>query len=93
MHAQLGVVVGLLSTSVQSVGLTLQRKSHLLEEEKEDDYDRRPPYKRRRWQLDPSGRVLTLTSPPIALGGDTRIQRLTWERVDDSGSDSGTGAA
>lgn len=48
---------------------------------------------RRRWQLDPSGRVLTLTSPPIALGGDTRIQRLTWERVDDSGSDSGTGAA
>lgn len=51
MHAQLGVIVGLLSTSVQSVGLTLQRKSHLLEEEKEDDYDRRPPYKRRRWQL------------------------------------------
>ncbi|UPX16252.1 uncharacterized protein EKO05_0006662 [Ascochyta rabiei] len=47
----LGVVVGLLSTSIQSVGLTLQRKSHLLEEEKEDDYDRRPPYKRRRWQL------------------------------------------
>ncbi|KAJ4410369.1 hypothetical protein N0V91_001853 [Didymella pomorum] len=47
----LGVIVGLLSTSIQSVGLTLQRKSHLLEEEKEDDYDRRPPYKRRRWQL------------------------------------------
>ncbi|KAF1999113.1 hypothetical protein P154DRAFT_437868 [Amniculicola lignicola CBS 123094] len=47
----LGVIVGLVSTSVQSVGLTLQRKSHLLEEEKEDDYDRRPPYKRRRWQL------------------------------------------
>lgn len=45
------MIVGLLSTSVQSVGLTLQRKSHLLEEEKEDDYDRRPPYKRRRWQL------------------------------------------
>ncbi|KAH3910275.1 hypothetical protein HBI56_077650 [Parastagonospora nodorum] len=47
----LGVIVGLLSTSIQSIGLTLQRKSHLLEEEKEDDYDRRPPYKRRRWQL------------------------------------------
>ncbi|KAF2712560.1 hypothetical protein K504DRAFT_474904 [Pleomassaria siparia CBS 279.74] len=46
-----GVIVGLVSTSVQSVGLTLQRKSHLLEEEKEDDYERRPPYKRRRWQL------------------------------------------
>ncbi|KAF2872940.1 magnesium transporter NIPA-domain-containing protein [Massariosphaeria phaeospora] len=47
----LGVIVGLVSTSVQSVGLTLQRKSHLLEEEKEEDYERRPPYKRRRWQL------------------------------------------
>lgn len=47
----LGVVVGLASTSIQSVGLTLQRKSHLLEEEKDDDYERRPPYKRRRWQL------------------------------------------
>ncbi|KAF2464827.1 uncharacterized protein BDR25DRAFT_271035 [Lindgomyces ingoldianus] len=47
----LGVIVGLVSTSVQSIGLTLQRKSHLLEEEKEDDYERRPPYKRRRWQL------------------------------------------
>ncbi|KAF2791420.1 hypothetical protein K505DRAFT_326874 [Melanomma pulvis-pyrius CBS 109.77] len=46
-----GVIVGLVSTSVQSIGLTLQRKSHLLEEEKEDDYERRPPYKRRRWQL------------------------------------------
>lgn len=47
----LGVIVGLVSTSVQSIGLTLQRKSHLLEEEKDDDYERRPPYKRRRWQL------------------------------------------
>ncbi|ORY07952.1 magnesium transporter NIPA-domain-containing protein [Clohesyomyces aquaticus] len=46
-----GVMVGLVSTSVQSIGLTLQRKSHLLEEEKDDDYERRPPYKRRRWQL------------------------------------------
>ncbi|KAF1949211.1 hypothetical protein CC80DRAFT_278807 [Byssothecium circinans] len=47
----LGVIVGLASTCIQSIGLTLQRKSHLLEEEKEDDYERRPPYKRRRWQL------------------------------------------
>ncbi|KAF2197752.1 hypothetical protein GQ43DRAFT_443969 [Delitschia confertaspora ATCC 74209] len=47
----LGVIVGLVSTSVQSIGLTLQRKSHLLEEEKYDDFERRPPYKRRRWQL------------------------------------------
>ncbi|KAL2161276.1 hypothetical protein VTH06DRAFT_8496 [Thermothelomyces fergusii] len=47
----LGIIVGLLSTSVQSLGLTLQRKSHILEDEK-DPYDvRRPPYRRRRWQL------------------------------------------
>ncbi|KAK3330996.1 magnesium transporter NIPA-domain-containing protein [Apodospora peruviana] len=47
----LGIVVGLLSTSVQSLGLTLQRKSHILEDEK-GPYDvRRPPYRRRRWQL------------------------------------------
>ncbi|KAH6710839.1 hypothetical protein DL95DRAFT_322827 [Leptodontidium sp. 2 PMI_412] len=47
----IGILVGLISTSVQSLGLTLQRKSHLLEDEK-DPYDvRRPPYRRRRWQL------------------------------------------
>lgn len=36
---------------------------------------------RRRWELDESGRRLTLTSPPVALAGATRIQRLSWERV------------
>ncbi|KAF2749119.1 hypothetical protein M011DRAFT_466232 [Sporormia fimetaria CBS 119925] len=46
-----GVIVGLVSTSVQSIGLTQQRKSHLLEEEKTNHYERRPAYKRRRWQL------------------------------------------
>ena len=35
---------------------------------------------RRRWELDETGR-LTLTSPPVTLGGATRIQRLTWERA------------
>lgn len=48
---QLGIVVGLLSTSVQSLGLTLQRKSHILEDEKVPYDVRRPPYRRRRWQL------------------------------------------
>jgi len=47
----LGVIVGLASTCVQSVGLTLQRKSHMLEDEKEDHDNKRPPYKRRRWQI------------------------------------------
>ncbi|KAJ5699116.1 hypothetical protein N7462_001121 [Penicillium macrosclerotiorum] len=46
-----GVIVGLVSTSLQAIGLTLQRKSHLLEDEKPLYDGRRPPYKRRRWQL------------------------------------------
>ncbi|KAK1837015.1 hypothetical protein QBC39DRAFT_387366 [Podospora conica] len=47
----IGIVVGLMSTSVQSLGLTLQRKSHILEDEKGPYDARRPPYRRRRWQL------------------------------------------
>lgn len=47
----IGVVVGLVSTSVQSIGLTLQRKSHLLEDDKPEHVARRPPYLRRRWQV------------------------------------------
>lgn len=35
----------------------------------------------RRWELDEDGRLLTLTSLPLALGGTVRVQRLTWERV------------
>ncbi|KAJ5772499.1 hypothetical protein N7520_003028 [Penicillium odoratum] len=46
-----GILVGLVSTSLQAIGLTLQRKSHLLEDEKHPYDVRRPPYKRRRWQL------------------------------------------
>lgn len=40
-----------MSTSVQSLGLTLQRKSHILEDEKDEHDVRRPPYRRRRWQV------------------------------------------
>ena len=35
----------------------------------------------RRWELAENGRLLTLTSPPLALGGVVRVQRLTWERA------------
>jgi len=48
---QIGILVGLLSTSIQSLGLTLQRKSHILEDEKGPHDVRRPPHRRRRWQL------------------------------------------
>lgn len=36
---------------------------------------------RRQWELDPRGELLTLTSPPITVGGQTRTQRLVWRRV------------
>ncbi|KAI2615362.1 hypothetical protein GGR54DRAFT_632240 [Hypoxylon sp. NC1633] len=47
----IGILVGLISTSVQSLGLTLQRKSHMLEDEKSPLELQRPAYRRRRWQL------------------------------------------
>ncbi|QDS69959.1 hypothetical protein FKW77_002735 [Venturia effusa] len=48
----IGILVGIASTCIQSIGLTQQRKSHLLEEQKQDDgHAQRPPYRRRRWQL------------------------------------------
>ncbi len=36
---------------------------------------------RRRWELDDDDRVLILTSPSVTIGGASRIQRVTWERV------------
>ncbi|TAQ88934.1 hypothetical protein B7494_g2731 [Chlorociboria aeruginascens] len=47
----IGILVGLISTSVQSLGLTLQRKSHILEDEKGPHDVQRPPHRRRRWQV------------------------------------------
>ncbi|EGD83858.1 hypothetical protein H112_07539 [Trichophyton rubrum D6] len=47
----IGVLVGVISTSLQAVGLTLQRKSHILEDEKFPYDTRRPAFKRRRWQI------------------------------------------
>ena len=64
-------MVGLLSTCVQSVGLTLQRKSHMLEDEKEDHIPRRAPYRRRRWQI---GMLLFLLSNII--GSSIQITTL-----------------
>ena len=71
----LGIFVGLLSTCVQSVGLTLQRKSHILEDEREDHVSRRPPYRRRRWQIgmllflfaNVVGSTIQITTLPLPL--------------------------
>lgn len=37
---------------------------------------------RRRFEFGDDGRTLTLTSPPLMLGGAVRIQRLVWTRVE-----------
>lgn len=60
MYDQVGVIVGLISTSLQAIGLTLQRKSHILEDEKNPFDLRRPPYRRRRWQV----RIIIGTNSP-----------------------------
>ncbi|KAL9122588.1 MAG: hypothetical protein Q9187_000859 [Circinaria calcarea] len=65
-----GVFVGLVSTSIQSLGLTLQRKSHILEDEKDLQDARRPPYRRRRWQVrmkDVLGREANLVGSTIQI--------------------------
>ncbi|PSN63636.1 hypothetical protein BS50DRAFT_576262 [Corynespora cassiicola Philippines] len=85
----IGVIVGLVSTSVQSVGLTLQRKSHLLEEEKDDDYERRPPYKRRRWQIGFSmfiianlvGSTIQITTLPLPVLSTLQASGLVFNSI------------
>ena len=47
----------------------------------------------RQWALDATGRHLTLTSPPLVLGGVTRVQRLTWDARGRSRTDRLTPAA
>ncbi|KAH0607743.1 uncharacterized protein H6S33_002777 [Morchella sextelata] len=66
----IGVSVGVLSTSIQSLGLTLQRKSHLLEDELPHTH-KRPPHRRRRWQI---GILLFIVSN--ILGSSIQITTL-----------------
>ncbi|GMM38877.1 hypothetical protein DASC09_062160 [Saccharomycopsis crataegensis] len=47
----IGCLVGIISLATQSIGLTLQRKSHLLEDAKPSSEHHRPPYRRRLWRL------------------------------------------
>ncbi|KAI5809957.1 magnesium transporter NIPA-domain-containing protein [Peziza echinospora] len=51
VQISIGILVGILSTSVQSLGLTLQRKSHLLEDGRPAHVQRRPPHRRGMWQI------------------------------------------
>ncbi|EGP87648.1 uncharacterized protein MYCGRDRAFT_104455, partial [Zymoseptoria tritici IPO323] len=85
----IGIIVGLLSTCVQSVGLTLQRKSHMLEDEKEDHVSRRPPYRRRRWQVgmllflvaNIIGSTIQIVSLPLPLLSTLQASGLVFNSV------------
>jgi multidrug transporter EmrE-like cation transporter len=84
-----GIVVGLLSTCVQSVGLTLQRKSHMLEDSKEDWEPRRAPYRRRRWQIGMSmfllanivGSTIQITTLPLPLLSTLQASGLVFNSI------------
>ena len=85
----LGIIVGLISTCVQSVGLTLQRKSHMLEDEKEDEGVRRPAYRRRRWQIgmflfliaNIIGSTIQITTLPLPLLSTLQASGLVFNSI------------
>jgi magnesium transporter len=85
----LGVLVGLLSTCVQSVGLTLQRKSHMLEDEKAEYEPRRPAYRRRRWQVgmllflvaNIVGSTIQITTLPLPLLSTLQASGLVFNSI------------
>ena len=84
-----GILVGLMSTCVQSIGLTLQRKSHMLEDEKEDHGLRRPPYRRRRWQIgmflfliaNVVGSTIQITTLPLPLLSTLQASGLVFNSI------------
>ncbi|TKA22860.1 hypothetical protein B0A50_07760 [Salinomyces thailandicus] len=85
----LGIIVGLLSTCIQSVGLTLQRKSHMLEDEKASWEDRRPAYRRRRWQVgmflfliaNIVGSTIQITTLPLPLLSTLQASGLVFNSI------------
>ncbi|KAJ5973220.1 Magnesium transporter NIPA [Penicillium waksmanii] len=84
-----GIIVGLISTSLQAIGLTLQRKSHLLEDEKPLYDARRPPYKRRRWQIGMSmfvisnivGSTIQITTLPLPVLSTLQASGLVFNTI------------
>ncbi|KAJ5887425.1 Magnesium transporter NIPA [Penicillium taxi] len=84
-----GIFVGLVSTSLQAIGLTLQRKSHMLEDEKPTHDVRRPPYKRRRWQLGMAmfvisnivGSTIQITTLPLPVLSTLQASGLVFNTI------------
>ena len=87
--SQIGILVGLISTSVQSLGLTLQRKSHILEDEKGPQDVRRPPHRRRRWQLGMAmfiisnivGSTIQITTLPLPVLSTLQASGLVFNSI------------
>jgi drug/metabolite transporter (DMT)-like permease len=86
---QIGILVGLISTSIQSLGLTLQRKSHILEDEKGPHDVRRPPHRRRRWQLGMAmfivsnlvGSTIQITTLPLPVLSTLQASGLVFNSI------------
>ncbi|EAU32625.1 conserved hypothetical protein [Aspergillus terreus NIH2624] len=86
---QVGVIIGLISTSLQAIGLTFQRKSHILEDEKFPYDSRRPPYKRRRWQVGMSmfvisnivGSTIQITTLPLPVLSTLQASGLVFNTI------------
>ena len=87
----IGIIVGLLSTCVQSIGLTLQRKSHMLEDENAQtkDVPHRPSYRRRRWQIgmllfllaNIIGSTIQITTLPLPLLSTLQASGLVFNSI------------
>ncbi|KAK6437936.1 hypothetical protein LTR95_005872 [Oleoguttula sp. CCFEE 5521] len=85
----LGIVVGLLSTAIQSIGLTLQRKSHMLEDSNPHVPSRRAPFRRRRWQIgmflfliaNIVGSTIQITTLPLPLLSTLQASGLVFNSI------------
>lgn len=81
----LGIAIGLLSSCVQSLGLTVQRKSHLLNQARPEE-DRRPDYRRSLWLLgfgiffssNVLGSLFQIASLPVVILAPLGAVSLLW---------------
>ncbi|KAF8472613.1 magnesium transporter NIPA-domain-containing protein [Kalaharituber pfeilii] len=89
VQISIGVIVGIVSTSVQSLGLTLQRKSHLLEDDRPAHLHRRPPHRRRMWQIGMSlfilsnilGSTVQITTLPLVILSPLQASGLVFNSI------------
>ncbi|CAE6510699.1 unnamed protein product [Rhizoctonia solani] len=81
----LGITIGLLASCVQSLGLTVQRKSHLLNQACSEE-DRRPDYRRPLWLLgfgifissNILGSLFQIASLPVVILAPLGAVSLLW---------------